>query len=673
MTVPNSAPPLIELRDVGRTYPRALGTGSKAVPIPALSGMSLRIHAGEFVCVVGPSGSGKSTLMNIVGCLDQPTEGEYRYCGKNVESLPPDELAALRSECFGFVFQSYNLLGTATASENVELPATYWGAGRAQRKDRAEMLLNAFGVGGRLNHYPRALSGGEQQRVAMARALMNGSRVILADEPTGALDAKNRDQVLGLLAHLATRGHTVIIVTHDPDVAGCAGRRIELVHGRLVGDTAAEPGGESVRRTDIGRNYEPFPTRLGTPARRALDLASALDSVRSALCSLRVNLLRTSRLRTIMTVSSVAVGVWSVVTMLGVAVGGYRDSVDAVSQAGADRFYVHSGRALGSEAKPSQLTLDDVEPIRQAVENVRGVLPQLGRRLTLRNGARQMETVVHAVGTDAMSVHGWSLAGGTFFRERDSDRLEPVAVIGAGVHRQLFPEDSDPVGEYLLIGGRPFLVKGLLSGVPIEGSTVDTQRNSQVLVPMKTGQSMLFGTDALDMIIVHVNDTQRLGETVHAVNDVLARRHGRLGFATQSYNVMRIGLDTVDRLLSGLVGVVGAISLFVGGVGVTSVMLVSVDERRREIGIRMAVGARQRHILRQFLLEAVTITVVGGACGALLGVSSIFVLSALDVPTEPSAWFVLAALGCAVGTGLLAGIVPASKAAGLSPAAALMR
>src|SRR5262249_44597888 len=201
--------PLIELSGVTKTY----RTGELAVEV--LHGIDLAIYPGEFVAIVGASGSGKSTLMNILGCLDRPTSGSYRFLGENVSGFERDELARLRREAFGFVFQSYNLIGAATATENVEVPAVYAGTPPAARYERARALLTKLGLGERLEHKPTQLSGGQQQRVSIARALMNGGQIILADEPTGALDSKSGAEVLALLEELSHQGHTVIVITHS--------------------------------------------------------------------------------------------------------------------------------------------------------------------------------------------------------------------------------------------------------------------------------------------------------------------------------------------------------------------------------------------------------------------------------------------------------------------------
>ena len=662
-------PPLIELAGVGRVYRRA-GARGRGVATRALSDVTLTIERGEFVAVMGPSGSGKSTLMNILGCLDRPTAGAYRFRGRDVGRLHPDELAALRRESFGFVFQSYNLIGSATARENVELPSAYAGLRRMQRADRAERLLRAFGLGARLRHRPRALSGGEQQRVAIARALMNGGRLILADEPTGALDSKNGEDVLGVLADLAASGHTVVVITHDPEVAAWAERRIELLDGRVVADRktrARRPRADARPGREEGAGFAES-GEGGAPSA----LARTAEALQSTFASLRANLLRGSRLRTALTVLSVTVGVWSVVAMLSVVQGGYRAGVETVSRAGADAMSIRPGVPFSDRrSTPVRLTAADAEAIAR-LDNVRGVLPHLGGRRVLRHGDRQTEASVQAATPDLLAIRGWTLARGVFFSERDSTRNEPVVVIGAKIRDELFPTGG-ALGGRVLIGGTPFLVKGVLVRFARRGSVAADYRDREVLVPLGTAQTLLFGRSALDSITVHTADPKRLGETARAVGDLLSRRHGHRGFMLDADIGLRIGFTTVERLLSALIGAVGAISLFVGGMGVTSVMLVSVAERTREIGIRMATGARRRDILRQFLLEAVAVTFAGGVLGAALGFASRFAFEAFDVPAGLSPWFVAAALGCAVGTGLAAGIVPARRAAALDPVAALAR
>src|ERR1700742_3482853 len=221
--------PLFELENVTKVYNP---DGEQRVEV--LHGISLQIRQGEFVAIMGASGSGKTTLMNILGCLDRPTGGSYRLAGVDVAALDRGELAWLRRTMFGFVFQSYNLIGTASALENVEIPAIYAGQKTAERKQRAADLLGFLGLSERLDHRPNQLSGGQQQRVSIARALMNGGTAILADKPTGALDSRAGAEVLQFLERLADDGHTVIIITHDPDVARHAHRKIEIKDGVIL-------------------------------------------------------------------------------------------------------------------------------------------------------------------------------------------------------------------------------------------------------------------------------------------------------------------------------------------------------------------------------------------------------------------------------------------------------
>ena len=254
-----AAPVLIELREVRKRF-----GGRDGVPeVEILHGIDLRIRAGEYVAIVGASGSGKTTLMNILGCLDRPSSGEYLFQGEAVPGLDDDALAALRREVFGFVFQGYHLIGTSSALDNVAMPARYAGVSEQARHKRAAALLSRLGLADRLQYLPHQLSGGQQQRVSIARALVNGGRVILADEPTGALDSTSGEQVMQQLDELAAAGHTLILITHDPAVAARARRIISMADGRIVGDVTAPVD---------GKGHPLWPTtacRSGMPMRRS--------------------------------------------------------------------------------------------------------------------------------------------------------------------------------------------------------------------------------------------------------------------------------------------------------------------------------------------------------------------------------------------------------------------
>ena len=639
----------------------------------ALSDVSLRITAGEFVSVMGPSGSGKSTLMNILGCLDRPSKGEYLFNGRPLGPLGSNELAAFRRDAFGFIFQKYNLLGSATARENVELPAVYAGLPPRQRTARAQVLLESLGMGLRQAHLPSALSGGEQQRVAVARALMNGGQIMLADEPTGALDSKSGAEVLEVLSVLASRGHTVVLVTHDPDVATRAERHIELLDGHVVADSGPHLATETSPSSNAFGNG---PAALAAPAavREYRRWGHAIEIVRTVSGSLRANLTRTSRLRSALTVLSVTIGVWSVVAMLTILQGGYHEGIQATARTGADVIEVTNQLVVSQRrVEPVDLTMTDVWAIREQVANVRAALPNLSGMATVQHEERHLRAVVSATGSDMPIVHEWPMASGSFLTERDSDAVELVAVLGAAVRDALFPRSRTAVGEYVLIAGFPFLVKGVMSRVGTAGSFAVDRRDKQVFVPLRTGQSLLFGGTRLDSISVQIDDPSRMGETGRAIRDLLFRRHGRDGFSLQNPINLRIGFSTVEKLLSTVIAAIGVVSLFVGGMGVTTMMLASVNERTREIGIRLATGARRQDIVSQFLTEAVAIATCGGTLGILLGIASGPALAAAGLPVHFSMRFVFAALACTVGTGLVAGTVPAHRAASLDPVQALAR
>ncbi|WP_446832015.1 ABC transporter permease [Candidatus Foliamicus sp.] len=613
---------------------------------------------------MGPSGSGKSTLMNILGCLDRPTEGEYYFRGHNTGRLNADGLALVRQRAFGFIFQSYNLIDSATARENVELPAAYARLNRGQSIERARNLLRRFGLGKRLGHRPRTLSGGEQQRVAIARALMNGGSVILADEPTGALDSENTEQVLRALTDLARDGHTVVLITHDPEVAAWAERRIDLLDGRLVADVKTDKASRGKSR---GHAQNPGELERSDRARAAM--ADSIERLRAGLVSLRANLLRGGGMRTALTALGIAVGVWSVVALLSVVQGGYQQTMKTLSQAGANAITILPERRMSNrDPQPAELVIEDVRAIQENAANVRAALPNVSRRYVLRHGAHHQSALVLATEPRILAVRRWTLSQGVFLTQADAAELRQTAVIGADTGDVLFP-NANPVGKYILIGETPFLVKGVLSR---EGG----QRNfasKLALIPLSTGQALLFGGESLDSIDVFVEDPRLMDETVRGIEELFSKRHRLGGFELSTNFEMRVGFSETERLFSTLVGSVGAIALFVGGMGVMSIMLLSVSERAREIGIRMAVGARRRDVLRQFLGEAVAITVAGGALGTLLGFASGPALSTFGIPVSLSAWFVFAALGCATITGLVAGLVPAYRAAGLDPVAALTR
>jgi macrolide transport system ATP-binding/permease protein len=636
--------PLLELVGVSRHYPSGDGT------VRALDDVSFSIEAGEYVAIMGQSGSGKTTLMNIVGLLDRPTAGTYRVLGQDVAELDADELAALRRDVFGFVFQRYNLIPTATAAENVELPAIYAGLGRRDRQSRAADLLRRLGLGDRLDHRPTQLSGGQQQRVSIARALVNDAAIVLADEPTGALDSRSGAEVLALLRQLNAEGRTIVLITHDPQVAAEAHRVVKLHDGQIVEDSATAGAPERGVTGSASHQH-----RLTAP-----DLGEA---VKMALRSLKANLFRT-----VLTLLGIVIGVASVVALLAVGDGTSKQVIDRISTLGTDLLVVRPGAAgVRSSGDNASLTPEDAAAI-QELDNVAAVAPERSTTVTLRYGSKDYASSVTGTWPDYQIAQDWGLASGSFITNADLRGYAPVVVLGQTVVENLF-DGADPTGRYMLINSVPFEVIGVLASKGASAGGND--RDDAVFIPLSTGFMRVFGSDFVRSVTVKVADVARIDETQAAITALLTGRHHAEDF--QIRNMASI-LDTVSETqgtLTLLLGAIAAISLLVGGIGVMNIMLVSVTERTREIGVRMATGARMRDILLQFNTEAVVVCGLGGVFGVLLGLGLGSLAGQLGVPVAFSAQPALMAFGCAFLTGLIFGFLPARKAARLDPVTAL--
>ena len=644
--------PLIRLRNVSRRY---LIGGTE---VDALEGVTLDIRAGEFVAIMGPSGSGKTTLMNIIGCLDRPSGGEYYYDGWPAHTAGADQRARLRREVFGFVFQNYNLLGMATARENVEIPAIYAGTRKRARLKRATELLSRLGLGLRLGHQPTELSGGEQQRVAIARALMNGGRVILADEPTGSLDSRTGKDILAQLEALADQGHTVIVVTHDPGVAAQARRRIELLDGRVTADTRT--GAESRARRPAASSHPPT-RRAGGVRAPALSLQ---ESARTALRTLRGN-----KFRTALTLLGIIIGVLSVTAMLGVAEGVRRAVLDNFSALGGASLTVTASADQNQQASP--LTLQDAAAIREQVPNLRSVAPQMTGSGTMVAGGEETWAFVIATTSGAMEDGSRTLAQGAFFSEAHDRDYAPVMVLGGNLAGELFATGANPVGEYVLVNGSPFQVIGVLERPAGRFSMFDFRARA-AYVPLMAGAVRLFNRENLNSIDILVTDTELVESAQEQISTLLTRRHGSRDFDIQNQAELIEAENATAMIMQLLFGAIGGISLVVAGIGVMNIMLAAVAERTREIGVRMATGARQRDILMQFVCEAIVVSGLGGLFGLLLAIGLGALLSAFTpVQITFTPQIILIGLSCATLTGLLFGFAPARRAARLDPVVAL--
>ncbi len=648
----HAGPPLIALRNASRRY-RASGA-----EVVALEGVTLDIRAGEFVAVMGPSGSGKTTLMNLIGCLDRPSGGEYFYKGHAVHAAGADERARLRREAFGFVFQNYNLLGMATAQENVEMPAIYAGIRKRVRWDRSAELLAALGLSHRTGHHPGEMSGGEQQRVAIARALMNGAEAVLADEPTGSVDSRNGKEIMAQLTALSEQGRTVILITHDPAVADYAHRRIELLDGRMVSDTGAAGQWDVSAGAGAGRIRS---RRIQAP------VTSLAESARTALRALRGN-----KSRTALTLLGIVIGVFSVTAMLGVAEAVRSGIMDTFRQLGGASISIESGFGENSES----LTLGDADAIRAQVPNLLSVAPEMQGAAPLLAGGKNAYARILATTGQAMQERKMTLAQGAFFDDAHSDTYAPVLILGGVLAANLFGEQADAVGEYVLLKGAPYQITGVLKRSEGRLAAFDPQAQS-AYVPLLTGAKRLFGRDNLDSIQVVTADMQQVETAQKAIEALLRQRHGGAPFRIVNQAEMMEAQETAGRILTLLFGAIGGIALVVAGVGVMNIMLASVAERTREVGLRMATGARQRDILLQFICEAVIVAGLGGAVG-LIGVLGLGALANSLAATEVGSsivvftpWILLIGLSCATLTGLVFGFAPARRAARMDPVAAL--
>jgi macrolide transport system ATP-binding/permease protein len=638
---------ILELTDVHKHYQNGDTT------VRALDGVALSIERGEFVAIMGQSGSGKSTLMNIIGCLDRPTSGSYRVLGKEAANLSPDELAALRRETFGFVFQRYNLLATATAGENVEIPSVYAGLAKHTRTERAVKLLERLGLGDRTDHRPAELSGGQQQRVAIARALVNDPPVILADEPTGALDSHSGDEVLALLKQLHAEGRTIILITHAENVAQHAGRIVRIQDGRILEDSGRineQAGTTAVDDRDL---------------RQGVSLAASMqEALVTAWRSLRVNLFRT-----VLTLLGIIIGVAAVVAMLAVGEGSRQKVLDRISSFGTNLMLIRPGAAgIRNTGDIATLVPDDAAAIK-ALPNIEAALPERSGRATVRLGNIDYQTSVQGTGEDFPSARDWPVGEGQFFNTDDAKHYAAVVVLGRTVAKTMFPNGDSPVGRYVLLKNVPFLVTGVMTekGASPNG----TDQDDVIFVPITTGLVRLFGKNYLSSITIKVKDAADIEATQQNVENLLRERHKTEDFSVRNMaSFLQAAMETQDTFTL-LLGTVAAISLLVGGIGVMNIMLVSVVERTREIGIRMATGARMRDILLQFNIEAAVVCAAGGILGILIGIAAGMILRYSGMAVIFSITPAVLAFACASATGLIFGYLPARKAAQLDPVIAL--
>ena len=661
----DGSPALLELRNLTREFP----AGDQVLAV--LKDIDLTIAAGEMVAIVGQSGSGKSTLMNILGCLDKPTRGSYRVAGRETGQLSPDELAELRREHFGFIFQRYHLLSDLTAQGNVEVPAVYAGTSRSARSARSLELLQRLGLHERTEHTPGKLSGGQQQRVSIARALMNGGEVILADEPTGALDTHSGAEVMKILKELHAEGHTIIIVTHDMGVAEHAERVIEIRDGEIVGDTRREPpvpGATDAHEASSATPSSAHADRSNRAGRFSAFADRFREAFRMALLAMNAH-----RLRTFLTMLGIIIGIASVVSVVALGAGSQQKVLQNISAIGTNTIEVFSGSGFGDVRSSAVRTLIPGDADALAAQSyVDSVTPNLNTSARLRYRNVELTGTVNGVGEQYFRVKGVKLAQGVpFGRNAVQERMQ-VAVIDNNTLTKLFPNTPNPVGEVILLGSVPVRIVGVAA--KSEGGFGNTEALN-VWVPYTTAMGRIIGQNYLRSITVRVSDDAPMAAAEQGINQLLKMRHGREDFYVLNTDSIRQTIESTTQTMTLLIASIAVISLVVGGIGVMNIMLVSVTERTREIGVRMAVGARQGDIQQQFLIEAVLVCLIGGALGIAiaLGFGAVFSRLSSDFALSFSTTSMVAAFACSTLIGVVFGFLPARSAARLNPVDALAR
>lgn len=668
-------PPLIELRGLSRSFSH----GDQQVTV--LQPLDLTIHAGEMVAIVGTSGSGKSTLMNLLGCLDRPSSGHYFFRGQDTATLDALGLADLRCHHFGFIFQRYHLLPHLDACANVEIPAIYAGQARQPRRERAIQLLSRLGLADRMHHQPGQLSGGQQQRVSIARALMNGAEVILADEPTGALDSQSGQEVLAILKELHQLGHTVILVTHDPAIAAHAERIIELKDGRVIRDSASQPANlpthnplrelpaEDIRQSITAVQSEPPELTPDTTAARRSN--NTLDRLQEAF-RMAWHAMRAHRMRTFLTMLGIIIGITAVVSVVALGQGARQKVIDDINAMGTNTIDIFPGKGWGDENASAIRTLNERDlRVLQEQPYLSGASPKITSAAQVRWRNKSLSGSLSGVSPTFFSVTGLKLVQGRLFNAQDLSQQAAVAVIEEKSVRSLFGKTS-PVGQVVVTGNMPLQIIGVVREENRWGGAGNTL---SLWIPYTSMMSRVMTQSYFSQITLRVRDGVSPPLAEQAVTELLTRRHGSKDFFTYSSDTILTSVKKTTATMTLLVSAIAVISLIVGGVGVMNIMLVSVVERTREIGIRIAVGARQSDILQQFMIEAVMISLVGGLIGVVLslGIGVIFGLLVSSMKMQFSLLSLFMAFSSATLIGVIFGYLPARNAARLDPVDALVR
>lgn len=646
---------MIQIKDIRKSYKM----GDQTVDV--LKGISLQIERGDFVAIMGPSGSGKSTLMHILGLLDIPTSGSYNLNGREVASLSEDELAVVRREEVGFIFQQFNLLPRMEAWQNVSLPLIYSEDGFDFEK--GQELLGKVGLADRIHHKSNELSGGQQQRVAIARSLINNPQIVFADEPTGNLDSKSEKEIMDILRQLNAQGITVIIVTHEEEIGHQAKRLIRLRDGVIQSDERLQSLSSS-----------PIEKKPREPRAAKFPVREMLEHLHQGFQTLAANKVRSG-----LSMLGILIGVAAVVGMLALGTGARQSIEKQLSSLGSNLLVLRAGNVrVGGVVQESgvriRITLDDVATIKNQIRAIKDVSPSSSGRGQITYLNKNWNTSVMGVAPAYEQMRSSTPIYGRFFSEEENQRRALVAVIGTTVARELFGEKS-PIGEMIKINKVNFRVIGVL---PEKGAAGPQDQDDRILVPVVSAMYRLFGKNYVDSVDIEVRDAKDIPDVQDSLQELMNKRH-RVPVSAQgdAFNVFNMAdiqqaLNSTSQTMSMLLASIAAISLVVGGIGIMNIMLVSVTERTKEIGLRKAIGARRRDILLQFLAESIVVSVCGGLLGIALGVGfSLFISKVVGWTTVVSPSSVLLSFGFSALIGIVFGSYPASKASKLHPIEAL--
>lgn len=620
-----------------------------------LKNINLEIKQGEFVAIIGQSGSGKSTLMNILGCLDTPSSGTYTLDGKDISHFSKDELSELRLKKFGFIFQRYNLIPASNATENVALPGIYAGTKKFERTQRAKELLSKLGLGDKTDFMPNHLSGGQQQRVSIARALMNGGEILLCDEPTGALDSASGQTVMQIIKELNQAGHTIIMVTHDKQIASWASRVIEISDGRIISDNKKE------------QNLN----KLNNPkTQHASDLSRLKDRFFESF-NMSISAIKAHKLRSFLTMLGIIIGISSVICVVALARGSQENILEGINKMGVSTITIFPGRGFGDRgsAKRKNFNIEDVN-ILESLEFVDNAMPRTSSSGTLIYANTSSGASVRAGTEMILKISSVELKSGRNFTKDDIQNSASVIIIDENTQKTFF-KDSDPLGKIMIFNKRPFMVIGV--GKRDEGAFSDGSLS--IYMPYTTLANKVTGSHKIRSIVVSIAPGVNSQLAEHAISEILKIRRGGTDFyminSDTILKTIKATTDTMSLLISGI----ALISLVVGGIGVMNIMLVSVIERTKEIGVRMAIGAKGADIMLQFLIEAILLCALGGIIGVLLafGIGGLFNLISNDIKMSFSLVSIIIAFGISSLVGIVFGYMPAKRAAKLNPIDALLR